>query len=95
MGTGPSRPKGDGEVGLLGAAVSAAGQGVKVTFVRAGSPAAQVGINTGDVVLRIDCQEVHSGSDVESAIAANTSGTLWVNYLIKGAWLSEQQIKVR
>jgi hypothetical protein len=94
-GSGPSRPTGGGEVGLLGAVVSAVGQGVKVTFVRAGSPAARAGINPGDVVLRIDCQEVHNGDDIESAIAANTSGTLWVNYLIKGAWLSEQQIKVR
>ncbi len=92
--TGSSRPAAGGEVGLFGAAVSATDQGVKVTFVRAGSPAAQVGISPGDVVLRIDCQQVHSSGDIESAIAANTSGTPWVSYLIKGAWLSEQQIKV-
>lgn len=94
-GTGSSSPAGGDEAKLFGAAVSATDQGVKVTSVRAGSPAAQVGINPGDVVLRIDCLQVHSGGDIESAIATNTSGTLWVSYLIKGAWLSEQQINVR
>ena len=93
-GTVSSRPA-IGEAQLFGATVSATDQGSKVTLVRAGSPAAQAGINPGDVVLRIDCQQVHSGSDIESAIAANISGAPWVSYLIKGAWLSEQQIKVR
>jgi hypothetical protein len=84
-----------GEAQSFGATVSSTNQGSKVTVVRAGSPAAQLGISPGDVVLRIDCQTVHSGSDIESAIASNPTGTPWVRYLIKGAWLSEQQIKVR
>jgi len=84
-----------GEAQSFGVTVSSTDQGSQVTFVRAGSPAAQVGINPGDVVLRIDCQTVHSGSDIESAIASNPTGMPWVSYLIKGAWLSEQQIKVR
>lgn len=84
-----------GQARLFGAAVSTTEQGLKVTFVQAGSPAAQVGINPGDVVLRVDCRQVHSVEDIESAIAANTSGAPWVSYLIKGAWLSEQQIKMR
>lgn len=83
------------EAQSFGVTVSPTDQGPKVTFVRPGSPAAQVGINPGDVLLRIDCQTVHSGSDIESAIAANTTGTPWVSYLIGGAWLSEQQITVR
>ena len=83
------------EAQSFGVTVSPTDQGSKITFVRAGSPAAQVGINPGDVVLRIDCQTVHNGSDIESAIAANTAGTPWISYLIKGEWLSEQQITVR
>jgi hypothetical protein len=84
-----------GEAESLGAAVSSTNQGSQVTSVRAGSPAAQAGINPGDVLLRIDCQTVHSANDIDSAIAASTTGTPWVSYLIKGAWLSERQIKVR
>jgi PDZ domain-containing protein len=93
--TGSFRSGAGGQARLFGAAVSTTEQGLKVTLVQAGSPAAQVGINPGDVVLRIDCQQVHSVEDMESAIAANTSGAPWVSYLIKGAWLSEQQLKVR
>ncbi len=93
--TAPSSSVAGGAAGSFGAMVSPAGQGSKVTFVQAGSPAARAGISLGDIVLRIDCQTVHNGGDIESAIAANTTGTAWVSYLIKGAWLSEQQIKVR
>jgi membrane-associated protease RseP (regulator of RpoE activity) len=94
-GAGSSRRPVSDEIGPFGAAVAATDQGLRVTFVRAGSPAAQVGINPGDVVLRIDCQQVHSSADIESAIAANISGAPWVSYLIKGAWLSGQQIQPR
>jgi hypothetical protein len=94
-GTGASRPLASGKAGSFGAAVAATDQGLRVTLVRAGSPAAQVGIHPGDVLLRIDCQPLHSSGDIESAIAANASGAPWVTYLIKGAWLSEQQIKLR
>ncbi len=94
-GTGRPNPEIAGDAGLFGAAVSAAGPGVRVTSVRDGSPAAQLGIHPGDVVLRIDCQPVHSKGDIEAALAANSNGTPSISYLIKGAWLSEQQIKLR
>jgi hypothetical protein len=83
------------EAALLGVAGYATEAGLRVTSVRAGSPAAQVGIKPGDVITKIDGRDVHSGHDVESAIAASASGTVRVTYLIKGAWLSEQEIKVR
>jgi hypothetical protein len=92
---GRSNPQIAPDAGLLGASGSAAGQGVRVASVRDGSPAAQLGIHPGDVVLRIDCQPVHSNADIESALTANSNGAPWISYLIKGAWLSEQQIKLR
>jgi hypothetical protein len=41
-----------GEAQSFGVTVSSINQGSKVTFVRAGSPAAQLGISPGDIVLR-------------------------------------------
>jgi S1-C subfamily serine protease len=69
--------------------------GLRVTSVRAGSPAAQAGINASDIISKIDGKEVHSSLDIESAIATNASGTVSVTYLIKGAWLAEREVKVR
>jgi hypothetical protein len=91
----PAQPATGNEGGLFGARGHASENGLKVTSVETGSRAAQVGIHPGDVVLRIDCQQVHSSHDIESAIAANLSGIVWVSYLIKGTWLTDQEIKVR
>jgi hypothetical protein len=94
-GIAPSQASTGNEAGLFGASGHGGQNGLKVTSVETGSLAAQVGIHPGDVVLRIDCQQVHSSHDIESAIAANTSGTARVSYLIRGTWLTEQEIKVR
>jgi hypothetical protein len=91
----PAQPAPGNEAGLFGARGHASESGLKVTSVETGSRAAQVGIHPGDVVLRIDCQQVHSSQDIESAIAANLSGIAWVSYLIKGTWLTDQEIKLR
>lgn len=80
---------------LLGVSGSPGDNGLRIDSVRAGSPAARLGVHAGDVVLQVDCQQVHSGQDIESAVAANSTGTVWVSYMIKGAWLSEGQISVR
>jgi len=83
------------EAALLGVAGYATEAGLRVTSVRAGSPAAQAGINASDIISKIDGKEVHSSLDIESAIATNASGTVSVTYLIKGAWLAEREVKVR
>jgi len=83
------------EAALLGVVGYPSDNGFTVTSVRAGSPAAQAGINAGDIISKIDGQEVHSSHDIESAIAANATGTVRVTYLIKGAWSTEREIKVR
>jgi len=68
--------------------------GLTVKSVRAGSPAARVGIQPDDVVLRVDCHQVRSVEDIESAVA-NANGTVWVAYLVKGAWLTEKKFPIR
>ncbi len=83
------------EAALLGVAGYATDKGLSVTSVRAGSPAEQIGIKPGDVVSKIDGQQVHSSHDIESAIGANPNGTVKVSYLILGAWLTEREAKVR
>lgn len=69
-------------------------RGLTVKSARAGSPATKVGIRPGDIVVRIDCQRVHSAEDIESA-ATNTTGTIWISYLIQGAWLTDKKFTVR
>ena len=68
--------------------------GLTIKSIRAGSPAAQVGIQPDDVVLRVDCHQVRSVEDIESAVA-NANGTVWVAYLVKGAWLTEKKFTIR
>ena len=80
---------------LLGVSGTPSESGLRIDSVRAGSPAARLGVRSGDVVLQVDCQQVHSGQDIASAIAVNTTGAVWVSYMIKGAWLSAGQISVR
>jgi hypothetical protein len=83
------------EAALLGVAGYATEAGFRVTSVRAGSPAAQAGINASDIISKIDGKEVHRSLDIESAISANASGTVRVTYMIKGAWLAEREVRVR
>ena len=68
--------------------------GLTIKSVRAGSAAARVGMQPDDVVLRIDCHQVHSVEDIESAVA-NANGTVWVAYLVKGAWLTEKKFTIQ
>ena len=73
--------------------------GFKITSVRAGSPAAQISLNPGDIISNIDGREVRSSRDIESAIAASTSGTIKVSCLIQttavGMVHAEREVKVR
>ena len=80
---------------LLGVTGSEHEDGVHVTSVRSGSPAARAGIQPGDTIATVDGQHVRNNHDIEAAIATNTSGTVKVGLLIKGAWLSEREVKIR
>lgn len=56
-------------------AQSATGIGAQVTSVAASSPAAQAGVQTGDVIMQIDEQPVSGPSDVADAIGGLPVGT--------------------
>jgi S1-C subfamily serine protease len=83
------------EAALLGVMVCPADGGLRVTSVRSGSPAARAAILPGDIVTSIDGTPVRISNDIETAMAANTSGTVKVGYLIQGNFLVEHEAKVR
>ena len=78
----------------FGASGTASGQGLSVQSVRSNSPAAVIGLQPSDVLLRIDCHPIHSTQDIDSAVSG-ARGTVWVSYLIRGAWLTDKQIPLR
>jgi S1-C subfamily serine protease len=86
---------GSSEAALLGVVGCGSDNGLRVTSVQSGSPAAQAGIVPGDIITSIDGRPVHSSHEIETAIAANTSGTIKIAYMIKGNWLTEHEVKVR
>lgn len=87
---------GTSEAPLLGVFGYATEYGFEVTSLRSDSPAATAGIEPGDTVVEIDESQVHSSADIESAIAANRTGTITIGYLIvRGQWLVKKDIKIR
>jgi opacity protein-like surface antigen len=84
---------GSSEAALLGVVGCSANAGFRVTSVH--WPAAQIGIVPGDIVTSIDGRPVHDSHEIETAIAANTSGTAKVGYMIQGNYLTEREVKVR
>lgn len=75
--------------GALGISMSDHSAGVLVTGVRQGSPAAQIGLRSGDRILAINGQTVRNNQDVTRLI-----GNLPVNERInlrvaRGAWTTE------
>jgi hypothetical protein len=79
------------EASWFGAGGSPSDRGFAVDSVLSDSPADRIGIRPGDIVVRINCQEIRSTQDIESDIT-NTSGPIWVSYMIKGAWLTDKKI---
>jgi PDZ domain len=75
----------------FGASGSSSDRGLAVDAVRPNSPAAMIGVQPGDVIVRVNCQQVRTGQDVESAVN-NTTGPIWVSYMIRGAWLTDKKI---
>jgi len=60
--------------GFLGVGVETANNGVQITDVASGSPAASAGLQTGDVITAIDGTNVTTASALSSAIQAKSSG---------------------
>lgn len=86
------------EAALLGVVGYATDYGLKVTSVQAGSPAEKIFIKPGDVISKIDGKDVKNGRDIESAVAASTTGTIKVSGFTQAAigMISfEREIKVR
>ena len=75
----------------FGAAGNSSEKGFAVASVRANSPAAQAGLQAGDVVVRVDCQPIRNSQDLETAFNGSKS-TVWVSYLIQGSWLTDKKI---
>jgi len=87
---------GTSEAALLGVSGHTTEEGFAVTSVRDGSPAAQAGIESDDVITGIDDRPVHTSAEIESAIAANQSGTVKVTFLIvRGQWLTTKEVRIR
>jgi hypothetical protein len=80
------------QFGIVGCETSG---GFRVAFVHPGSPASACGLKPGDIVTSIDGRAVSSSHEIETAIAANSSGTIRVGYLIQGSFLTEHEVKVR
>jgi hypothetical protein len=84
-----------GEAALLGVTGCSISSGFEVSSVRSGSPAAAAGISPGDVITSIDGRAVRDSREIEQAIAANTTGSIKIGYLLKGSWSTEREVKTR
>ena len=86
---------GHSEAALLGVTGCSSNDGFNVTSVRPDSPAALVGITAGDIVATIDGRPVRTSQEIESAIAANAEGAVKVGFMVRGAWLTVREAKLR
>jgi len=75
----------------LGVTGTPSDRGLTVATVRPDSPAAQIGVRPGDLLVRINCQQIRSTQDIASAVT-NTPGPVWVSFMIRGAWLTDKKI---
>ena len=89
--SGPTATASGSNVSWFGASGSTSDRGLAVDSVRSNSPAARIGVQPGDIVLRVNCQQIHTPQDIESAVN-NSSGPIWVSYMIQGAWLTDKKI---
>jgi putative serine protease PepD len=70
----------------LGVRISSAQNGLQVVEVNAGTPAGKAGLQTGDVITRVDGNKVTDASELTQAIDAKRPGTkISVTYLRDGS----------
>jgi putative serine protease PepD len=70
----------------LGVGIASASNGVKLTEVRTGTPAAQAGLQTGDVVTAVDGKQVRAADELGTAIDAKKPGDrVSITYTRNGA----------
>jgi putative serine protease PepD len=70
----------------LGVGISTAQNGVQLTEVRSGTPAQKAGLQTGDVITRVDGNKVTNASELSQAIDAKRPGAkVSVTYLRNGS----------
>jgi membrane-associated protease RseP (regulator of RpoE activity) len=73
--------------GFLGVAIQDAtsGSGAQVTSVQSGSPAADAGLKSGDVITKVDSTDVTGAAALAQAIRAHSAGdTVTVTYVRDG-----------
>lgn len=75
----------------FGATGTATAKGLTLSAVRSGSRAEQIGLQAGDVLVRVDCKTIRSAQDVDMAFAG-ANRTVWVSYLIQGSWLTDKKV---
>jgi putative serine protease PepD len=70
----------------LGVGIASASNGVKLTEVRTGTPAAQAGLQTGDVVTAVGGKQVRAADELGTAIDAKKPGDrVSITYTRNGA----------
>jgi putative serine protease PepD len=70
----------------LGVGIASASNGVKLTEVRTGTPAAQAGLQTGDVVTAVNGKQVRAADELGTAIDAKKPGDrVSITYTRNGA----------
>jgi hypothetical protein len=86
---------GSSESPLLGIIGCSDDQGVIVSKVQYGSPASRAGLSLGDIITSIDGRPVRSNRDIELAIGASATGTVKLEYLLRGSYLTVREVKTR
>jgi hypothetical protein len=89
----PEQAPNTSEAALLGVVGFPTEDGYKVTSVRLGSPAARISLKGGDVITGIDGKSVHTATEIESAIAASTSGAVTVTGFTHNVELGQVLLK--
>jgi putative serine protease PepD len=73
-GNGAGNGQATGNGGFLGVALGNADNGVQVTEVASGSPAANAGLKQGDVITAVDGTKVTTPQELSSAVQQHASG---------------------
>ena len=85
----------ESEAALLGIRGCSIPTGVRITSVKEDSFALHAGLREGDVISAVDGRPVRDCREIEVAISANTSGTVKLEYLIKGNYATYRDVKVK